>query len=359
MMTSMMAGISGLKAHQTRMDVVANNIANVNTAGYKASRVTFREVYSRSISNATAPNPDIGTGGTNPNQIGLGVGLNAINVNYRTGSIETTESPLDVAIDGDGFLIVKTHRAGQYFFTRAGSLGVDKLGNLVTADGSQVYGWLQYTETEGIYKYNTEAQVESINLYKDVYNGTKRTLEPQATSYVIFTGNLNLNNVPGIDGEIGIPISVYDSYGTEYTPQIVFSRPGDPEDPDSNPNLWTYEISDSKGGTLFDTFTGTIEFSDEEGKVGKVKEVKDENGDVVENNALIREIPFIGGNHETLNIKFDFDALTQYSADTTAKVYNSNGYTAGELVDYSIGEDGIITGVYSNGKQQPLAQIAL
>lgn len=359
MISSMMAGISGLKVHQTRMDVIANNIANVNTAGYKASRVTFREIYSRTLTSATAPDPETGIGGTNPSQIGLGVGLNAITLNYTNGSIETTDNPLDVAIDGNGFFIAKTNPNGEFLFTRAGSFGVDKLGNLVTADGAQIYGWLQYAETEEGYTYNTESQVEAINLYTDTHNGTKKILEPQATSFVTFTGNLNLNNDPGIDGQIGIPISIYDSYGTEYTAQIVFSRSGDPTDPDYNANEWEYEIQDGNGGKFFDTIKGTIEFDNTDGNEGKVKSLKDENGDEVDDFALETAITFVGGNKDTLNVKFNFDALTQFSADTSAKVYSSNGYTSGELVDYSIGEDGVITGVYSNGKQQPLARIAM
>ena len=359
MISSMMAGISGLKVHQTRMDVIANNIANVNTAGYKASRVTFREIYSRTLTSATAPDPETGVGGTNPTQIGLGVGLNAITLNYTNGSIETTDNPLDVAIDGDGFFIAKTSPIGEFFFTIAGSFGVDKMGNLVTSDGAQIYGWQSYTETEEGYIYNRESQVEAINVYQDIHNGTKKILSPQPTSFVTFTGNLNLNNDPGIDGQIGIPISVYDSYGTEYTAQIVFCRNGDPTDPDYNANEWEYEIQDGKGGTLFDTIKGTVEFDSKEGNEGRIKSLKDENGDEVDDFSLQKTVAFEGGNKDTLDIKFNFGSLTQYSADTSAKVYSSNGYTSGELVDYSIGEDGVITGVYSNGKQQPLAKIAM
>jgi len=362
MIASMMAGISGLKVHQTRMNVIANNIANVNTSGYKASRVTFRELYSRSITGASAPDNNSGVGGRNPNQIGLGVGINAIMLNQTNGSIETTANPLDVAIDGQGYFICKTSANAEYLFTRTGSFGVDKLGNLVTADGSQVYGWHQYTETEdGRYKYNTEVEVEPLNVYNDPHFGDKKVIQPQATSYVTFTGNLDLNNELGKDGQVGIPISIYDSYGTEYTAQIVFSRNGDPDDPDFNQNLWDYEIQDGAGGTLFDTIKGTIEFSDVEGEEGKALSLTEEsdNAEIVDGLSLQTKIQFNGGNKDTLDIKFNLKGLTQYSADTSAKVYNSNGYTAGDLVDYSVGTDGIITGVYSNGKQQPLGQIAL
>ena len=136
MMSSMTAAISGLKAHQTRMDVISNNIANVNTIGYKASRVTFKEAYSKQLSSASAANDELGVGGTNPTQVGIGVAINTIATNFRSGSIETTENSLDVAIDGEGFLIVKNNDAGEFLYTRAGSLGIDALGNLVTATGA-------------------------------------------------------------------------------------------------------------------------------------------------------------------------------------------------------------------------------
>ena len=116
MIASMMAGISGLKVHQTRMNVIANNIANVNTSGYKASRVTFRELYSRSITGASAPDNNNGVGGRNPNQIGLGVGINAIMLNQTNGSIENTANPLDIAIDGQGYFVCKTKKRADPLF---------------------------------------------------------------------------------------------------------------------------------------------------------------------------------------------------------------------------------------------------
>ena len=213
MMSSMTAAISGLKAHQTRMDVISNNIANVNTVGYKASRVTFKEAYSKQLSSATAPNEELGTGGTNPTQVGIGVSIITVSTNFTSGSIETTENVLDVAIDGAGFLVVKNNDAGEFLYTRAGSLGIDPLGNLVTSSGAKVYGWSSYEKEGAIIDYNEELQVEPINVYQDPYNGNKSTIAPKPTSYLTLTGNINLNT----NTEIVIPASIYDSYGTEYT----------------------------------------------------------------------------------------------------------------------------------------------
>jgi flagellar hook protein FlgE len=344
----MSAAISGLKAHQTRMDVISNNISNVNTIGYKASRVTFKEAYSKSLSSATAPNEELGIGGKNPMQVGLGVNLNSITTNFNSGSIDTTDNNLDVAIDGEGFLIVKNNDAGEFLYTRAGSLGIDPLGNLVTASGARVYGWASYEKKGPIVDYNEELQVEPINLYKDNYNGNKSSIEPKPTSYLTLHGNLNLEtNTP-----IVVPASIYDSYGSEYAIEITFTK--------NDTNDWSYTISDGTGiESLFDDIEGTIQFDETDGNVGKVFTVNDDAGNTLTDNLLTQDITFKSANEDTINVEFDFTSLTQYDSETSATIYDVDGYTAGELVDYSIGEDGLITGVYSNGEQQPLAKIAL
>lgn len=348
MMSSMTAAISGLKAHQTRMDVISNNIANVNTIGYKASRVTFKEAYNKQLSNASAPNEELGIGGVNPKQVGLGVSINAVTTNFNSGSIDTTENSLDVAIDGEGFLIVKNNTAGEFLFTRSGALGIDPLGNLVTASGAKVYGWSSYTKVDGGVDFNEEIQVEPINIYTDEYNGYKKSIEPSATSYLTLTGNINLNT----NNSIVIPGSIYDSYGTEYTIEITFTK--------NATNDWSYTISDGTGTeSLFDDIEGSLEFDDTAGNIGNIVNVNDDAGNPLTDNLIIEDITFKSGNQDTINVKFDFSQITQYDSETSAAVYDVDGYTAGELVDYTIGEDGVLTGVYSNGEQQPLAKLAL
>lgn len=348
MMSSMTAAISGLKAHQTRMDVISNNIANVNTIGYKASRVTFKEAYSRQLSSASAPNKELGIGGINPKQVGLGVNLNSVTTNYTTGSIDTTDSSLDIAIDGEGYLIVKNNDAGEYLFTRAGSLGIDPLGNLVTASGAKVYGWSSYMMTDEGVDFNEELQVQPINVFHDNFNGYKDAIEPQATSKIEITGNINLDT----NTDIVVPASIYDSYGSEYTIEIAFTKNG--------VNEWTYTISDGTGTeTVFDDITGSIKFDDTAGNIGNVLEITDEAGDPLTDNLINQDIEFKTGNLDKINVTFDISKITQYDSATSATIYDADGYTAGTLVDYSIGEDGVLTGVYSNGEQQPLAKIGL
>lgn len=133
MMRSLFSGVSGLRSHQTRMDVIGNNIANVNTVGFKSSRVVFQDVFNQTIKAGSAP--DV-LGGTNPQQIGLGVAIGAIDVLHTPGGIERTDYPLDLAINGDGFFAVSDGTA--MYYTRAGNFHLDANGNLVTADGMYV-----------------------------------------------------------------------------------------------------------------------------------------------------------------------------------------------------------------------------
>lgn len=139
MLRSMFSGVSGLKNHQTKMDVIGNNIANVNTIGFKSSRVTFQDIYSQSVKPASSPNPMAGTGGTNPQQVGLGVAVGSIDIMFTSAGTEYTGSALDLSISGDGFFTVSD--GGQPFYTRAGNFSTDSNNNLVTSSGMYVMGW--------------------------------------------------------------------------------------------------------------------------------------------------------------------------------------------------------------------------
>lgn len=127
MVRSMYSGVSGLKNHQTRMDVIANNIANVNTVAFKSSRVTFQDVYSQTISSAAAPGAT--TGGINPKQIGLGMTVSSIDTMFTPAATQSTGMTLDLAIEGDGFFVVQDGTTDYY--TRAGNFGIDSEGFLV------------------------------------------------------------------------------------------------------------------------------------------------------------------------------------------------------------------------------------
>lgn len=136
MMRSLYSGVSGLKNHQTRMDVIGNNISNVNTVAFKSDRVTFQDIYSQTLKTATAGN--MGVGGTNPVQVGLGSAISTIDTIFNGAAAQRTDYPLDVSIEGDGFFVVRDS-SGTYF-TRAGNFHIDQSGNLVNANGLHVLG---------------------------------------------------------------------------------------------------------------------------------------------------------------------------------------------------------------------------
>ena len=137
MLRSLFSGISGLRAHQQMMDVTGNNIANVNTTGYKSSQTVFQDTLSQMVNAAGAPQNS--AGGTNPAQVGLGVRLASINANFGQGAAQTTGKSSDMMIQGDGFFVVKS--GGEALYSRAGSFTFDANGSLTTPNGQKVQGW--------------------------------------------------------------------------------------------------------------------------------------------------------------------------------------------------------------------------
>jgi len=188
MLRSLYAGVTGLQQHQKSMDVVGNNIANVNTVGYKGSRVVFSDLMSQTLSPAKAPGD--GTGGVNTKQIGLGSKLGAIDVNFNQGTLQTTGVSTDLAIQGDGFFTVKSSKTEQAYFTRAGNFTFDKNGYLVTPSGLIVQGWLRDLETNTLSANGPTGDIRIDQSYK--------VIEPRATSEVQIAGNLSTEAAPTI-----------------------------------------------------------------------------------------------------------------------------------------------------------------
>lgn len=178
MMRSLFSAVSGLKSNQTAMDIIGNNIANVNTIGYKTNRTVFQDIFSQTISSATAPTTD--TGGRNPKQVGLGTTISTIGTNMTEGSTQSTSNPLDFAISGEGFFVVDDG-SGSYVYTRNGALQLDSDGYLVTANGDYVMALTQDADTNGVPDIgNTDPVVDAtgaplfnkVQLLGDVYDNT-------------------------------------------------------------------------------------------------------------------------------------------------------------------------------------------
>lgn len=355
MMRSMFSGVSGLRAHQTKMDVIGNNVANVNTVGFKSGRVTFQEVFNQTLKGAGAPDAATGRGGTNPMQVGLGIGVGVVDTITTRGSLQRTDNPTDLSIEGDGFFIVKGGKADTFRFTRAGNFGVDKLGNLVSGSGMNVYGWQAYTrESDGSYRYDTERPIEPINLYSDIPNKNKRMIAAKATTNAVFAGNLDASNIAlGSAGaatadniQFSVPLTVYDSLGNNYKINVNFWKVTASGGSGGN-TTWSWAV-DPGTGPAASSANGSIQF--------------DTNGQIMAGSSVtpnITIIPATSIGTQNIDVQLDFSKLTMYASDSSAKPTNIDGYSTGTLVTFNIGADGIITGIYSNGQQQPLGLIAL
>jgi len=180
MMRSLWAGVSGLQAHQIAMDVEGNNIANVNTTGFKYSRVNFADLLSQTSKIATAPQDKLG--GKNPMQVGLGSQVGSITKIFRQGSIQTTDKNTDMAIQGDGFFIVSSDGGTTYKYTRNGDFLFDADGNFVDANGYIVQGWLRDPDTGYI---DSTAPIQNIKIPPGL------TTPAKASSVVTLKANLN------------------------------------------------------------------------------------------------------------------------------------------------------------------------
>ena len=217
MMRSLFSGVSGLKTHQTRMDVIGNNIANVNTTAYKSSSMVFGELMSQTTQSASGPNATTGTGGINARQIGLGVKTGAINTNITTqGASQSTGNPFDIMINGDAFFVV--NNGSENFFTRDGSFYVDGAGNLaMTSNGYNVMGWLVDEETMSIKQDNVSAL--------RIMSAANMTYPPEATSKAYVSGIIDKNNtdVTSASGK-AINVNFYDNLGYSYTARLVFKQ---------------------------------------------------------------------------------------------------------------------------------------
>lgn len=219
MMRSLYSGVAGLKTHQTRMDVIGNNIANVNTTAYKSSSMTFSELMSQTTQKASGANATTGVGGTNAKQIGLGVKAGAINTAITTqGSAQSTGNPFDIMITGDNFFVV--NNGSENFFTRDGSFYVDGAGNLaMTSTGYNVMGW-GVDETTGNIKQDTVTALR-------IMSAANMTYPPEATTKANISGILDENDkdVTSANGKT-VNLNFFDARGYSYTAKFTFKQSG-------------------------------------------------------------------------------------------------------------------------------------
>ena len=329
MMRSLFAAVSGLKTHQQRMDVIGNNIANVNTVGFKRSRVNFQDLLNQTIRGASRPVAG-GRGGTNPMQVGLGVSLGSIDLIMDGSSLQDTGKATDLGIEGDGFFILSD--GGRTYYTRVGTFDFGEDGSLVSLlNGMRVQGWMP----------------DNPDTLTDIRININESESAKATTKMVIGGNLD-SRVPIYDdtnpdqtpkSRVLLRHTVYDSKGQEYIVTIELTK--------NDENKWTWElvtVEDSAGRDIgAGTQTGVINFNNDGTYQG------------VDNNTISFE-PVGSGQ---VNITLDFSKLTQYGSDHDAAVESQDGYKSGVLDSYTIDQNGNIIGVFSNGVTRILGQIAL
>lgn len=375
-MRSLYSGVSGLQNHQTRMDVIGNNISNVNTTGFKRGRVNFQDMISQQMSGAAKPTEE--KGGVNPKEVGLGMTVAAIDTVFTQGNLQSTGIATDVAIQGNGFFLEKNGE--KTYYTRAGAFSLDSDGTLVNpANGFRVQGYMA-REIDGETVLQTSASPEDLI----IPIGSKDPAK--ATTTVNYACNLN-KNTPEIPedanaadiakGTWNTEFKVYDSFGNTHLLSLSFQRVT------GNPNQWRATVNvdadnadftqtrvglgttDGVGNTFLVNFDNT----------GTLASVTDEAGNITnpEGEIILQAsytVPDSNPNEDgtpyrqTMNINLGTigsqkNTVTQSASSSSTKAFYQDGYTMGYLDNFKIDSSGIITGVYSNGTNRTIGQLAL
>ncbi len=322
MLRSMFSAISGLRGHQVMMDVIGNNIANVNTVGFKSGRVNFQDILSQTFRGASAPQG--GLGSINPAQVGLGMTVAGIDVLQTQGNLQSTGRLTDMAIQGDGFFVLSD--GSRQYYTRDGAFDIGLGGNLLnSASGLKVQGWVAATGG-GID--TTTAPTDVI-----IPIGTRTTALATATSAI--SGNLDASAAAGTT--TSTTLNVYDSLGIRHSLKITFTKTA------SNSWDWAASADPADTGTS-STSTGTLSFN--------------ADGTYAAATGSPISIDLTNGATSPVALPLDLEDMTQYQG-ASALNGSTDGFSSGTLVTFTIGSGGDITGVFSNGQTQLLGQISM
>jgi flagellar hook protein FlgE len=372
--SALFSGISGLNTLGNSMTVIGDNIANVNTVGFKGSRVTFQDVLSQTVAT---------TSGTA--QVGRGTILADISSSFAQGSFESTNSTTDLAIGGQGFFIVRDPvSANNEYYTRAGEFRFDKDGNFVNPAGYIVRGWALDPDSGEDYGSITDVTLQSF------------TSSPRETDHVTVIANLDSDATsltaaletawdgsasPPIGGtayEYQTSLKVYDSLGSTHDLTVYYDL--------GSGSTWEYIITCNPAEDVRAGATpagqgllarGTIVFNDSSGSIqditmerfdgaawSGVAEAPNANGYLEFAPEFIAGYPMavefdLGTRYDGTNWVPGSLATSQYATASTTIFQSSNGYGAGDLQSVNVGTDGVITGQYSNGQVIPLYRVAL
>lgn len=410
----MFSGVSGIKSHQTKMDVIGNNIANVNTTGFKSGRATFSDMISQTLSAASAPQ-GANRGGVNAKQIGLGVGVGSVDLLFTDGSIQSTGKNTDLALSGNGLFVVK--QGTETYYTRNGAFEFDAEGNYVMpGNGMFVQGWTEQLNAAGLPVSSSEDKtVASINTNSDpgiINIKAGKTISPAVTTKTDYVGNLNADTVFG--KSVTTTITVYDDQGYAYAVPIVFQKldvsaaaagtSAAPSTAATTPNTWSMGFIDPYAGatSVPATTTGWIMVSGTTTEVPLVSNTvniydpnwsgspADDAANHIVATVSMTSVPiFTFGQNGSITLAassmpqievvpstsirgsavrttttthvmvgVNLGDLTQYANETTLHG-ETDGWTSGTLKSVSIDSSGLITGTYTNGVRQYEGQVAV
>ncbi|MCX7929371.1 MAG: flagellar hook protein FlgE [Chlorobi bacterium] len=346
LLRSLTSGVSSLRAHQQRMDVISNNIANVNTIGFKASEAMFAEQLAQTMAPAMAPATTFG--GRNPVQIGLGVHIGAIRSNFAQGSLRTTNRPLDVALNGEGFFIYRLN--GVDYYSRAGALSLDRDGNIVdSTTGAIVQGYNIVRDTDGRpLKDRTGINVLSRQLSGLRIDPGVRSA-PRQTENVVLSGNVSatLN-----DGEaVNASVTLYDNVGNTHVLQLTLTKTA---------TAGEFTLSATLDGNTLTLPAATVQFNPD-GTLNTPLDLTIPGADL--NTALgTTGLPFDDTKSLVVTLAKTGDLLsgvTQFATASTLTAVQQDGFPPGDLQNLSVDSTGKIIGLFTNGQSEVLGQLAL
>lgn len=341
MFTSFSTALSGLNADSTAIDVVGNNLANLNTTGYKQSVVSFHDLVSQSLG-----------AGLGETQVGFGVASPLTTRQFTQGALQASTGQLDAAIQGDGFFMVTDPSTNATLYTRAGDFQVDANGNLLTSTGQNVQGW---TMSNG--SINTSGAVSSIQI------PVGQLRQSVATTSMSLSANLNAAAVSGVStgstaDNFSTPIQVVDSLGNPIVMTATFTK--DPK----TPLQWTYQITVPGGTTKTGTAGTPTPLLTTPGVL-----TFDTSGKLLTPAAADGSIPItvkgLTDNAADMNVNFNLygsdgaATITQFSEASATSAQSQNGVPAAQIISVGLGDGGQVLAQYSNGTQQVVAQVAV
>jgi len=352
MLRSLYSGVSGMKVHQSKMDVIGNNIANVNTVGFKSSQVTFSDVLYQTSASASGPDENTGRAGVNPKQIGLGANFASVKTTMdSTGGSQRTDNPFDLMIEGDGFFVVNNGTTN--LFTKAGSFTLDANGTLCTASGYSVMGWQIDPNNPSQIKADTVSALHIMSA-ENMYS------EPEATTAVHFEGNIDSADSDLAGTGRVTNFTFYDSLGQSYTAQLLVKQNTQADSlikseytvavtdvlDSTGQSIFVRKVDDGLGNITYEqsvitevslgSYTFSVASVDEETGVptlggdapvlsfnvstGKMVNIGDAEGE----QSLTFSIG-ITGEHPFKDINVDFSALTMYANSGKTTIEGSKG----------------------------------